>query len=67
MKVFICTDHDGHWPVGCASIVVAKDKEQATMLLRAALVGDGLSPDNFTLQEVPTDTLFVKILHNGDY
>lgn len=67
MKVFICTDHDGHYPVGVASVVVAKDEEDARILLNRALLADGLRVTEFTLQEVDTSKPHATILHNGEY
>lgn len=69
MKLFICTDHDAVCPTGVASVVVARDEEEARILLRAALKAHGqLNPDTpFTLQEVPLDQPQARILQDGDY
>ena len=44
VKTYWCTDHDLHYPVGCASIVVAESEEKATELLDIELVKHGLKP-----------------------
>jgi len=68
MKTFICTDHDGHWPVGVASVVKAKDRRRAKKLLDDLLKADGLQTSktkSYTLEEVKDDSAI--ILCNGDY
>ncbi len=68
MKVFVSTDHDGHWPVGVASVVVAADETEARRLLDAELRRDGLKPDEpYTLREVDTGVARAEILCDGNY
>lgn len=68
MNVYICTDHDTHYPVGGASIVVANNEDAARELLRMALKDNGLDPDlDFTLALVDTTAPQATILVNGDY
>lgn len=70
MKLFVCTDHDSHWPVGCASIVFAENETRARELLNMHLVAAGLKPfeeQNYTLEERPTDGEWAEILHDGNY
>jgi len=70
MKVFTCTDHDGHWPIGVASVIVAKDKRQARKLLDKELVVRGLLPraeQEYTLDEVSLDVAQALVLQGGDY
>ena len=67
MKIFTCTDHDNFWPVGCASVVVAKDQGQARTLLSAALTNHGLKGNGFTLQELDTAESKAVILWDGNY
>lgn len=68
MKIFTCTDHDGHYPVGVASVVVAHDENEARTILAAALRACGLNGDQpFTLHWLPTDALCVRILNDGNY
>ncbi len=43
MKIYTCTDHDTHYPVGGSSIVTAKDKREARKLLNEKLKEQGLS------------------------
>lgn len=53
LKLYKCTDHDNFWPVGCASIVLAHDEDEARGLLREALNDHGLNGDEpFTLDVV---------------
>ena len=67
MKVFTCTDHRGHFPVGTASVVVAENCAEAWRLLADALDERGLGDDEFTLTELPTDTPLAIVLRDGDY
>ena len=67
MNVYTCTDHDGYWPVGAASIVVAENEEEARTLLREKLVSMDLDPDGFTLQVLDTSTPKAVVLRDGDY
>ena len=63
------SDHNGHWPVGVASVVLAKDKRQGKKLLDAALVEAGLLPFKlckYTLTKIPMIP-HAKILNDGDY
>ena len=67
MKVYICTDHDGHSPVGVASVIVAMNEGQADVLLASELIKCGLDPVKFTLQELDTATPAVHVLQDGEY
>jgi len=70
MKVFTCNDHEGFWPAGTASVIVAESEEQARKVLIAALKNIGLDQDeNFTLQslELNPKEPYAKILRDGDY
>lgn len=42
LRVFICTGHDGFYPVGVASVVLAENAKQALELLDGALAARGL-------------------------
>jgi hypothetical protein len=44
-KVWVCTGFTGHYPVGTAAIVRAKDKEKAAKILNEELIYQGLSGD----------------------
>ena len=69
VNVYTCNEFKGHWPVGAAAVVVAKDKPQAVRLLKAELKRSGLEQDisakklNLVSTAVPT----VIMLHDGDY
>lgn len=67
MKVFTCTDHSTHWPVGGASVVVAESEAQARYLLEKELRVRGLDPNEFTLKEIALDIPLVVVLRDGDY
>lgn len=67
MRVWVVTDHNTHWPVGGASIVVATDEIQARSLLDSALIDDSLKPDDYTLREIMLDTPYAEVLCDGDY
>jgi hypothetical protein len=70
LKIFYCIDHNGHWPVGVASLIVAETKEQAQALLDAELVSRYLKPyseEPYTLIELDTSVPGVTVLRDGDY
>jgi hypothetical protein len=67
MKVFTCTDHDGHFLSGI-SVIVAETELKAVNSLKKELEKAGLDPDKkFTLQELDITTRQVDMLFNGDY
>lgn len=67
MKVYTCTDHDGHW-VGVASVVVAESEEFARRLLAVELQSHGLSGNKpFTLREINITEPRAFVLQDGDY
>ena len=70
MNVYTCDNHSQHYPVGCASIVVAEDEEQAHTLLDDELKSDGLEPyeiEPYTLVKVDVDIPKATILVDGNY
>lgn len=68
MKVFVCTDFTGHWPVGTAAVVIAPTMEDAGKLLRKELENHGLDPnDEFTLTEISNHEPKAIILNDGNY
>lgn len=70
MHVFVCTDHDLHWPVGCASVVIAGGEDEARVLLDAALIDCGLKPSEqkpYTLRQLGTDEPIAVVLLDGEY
>ena len=67
MKLYTCTDHDGHW-VGVASVIVAEDETAARGLLQQALIREGLNPHSaFTLSDWSLERPMALILQNGEY
>lgn len=69
LRLFVCTDHAQHYPVGQASIVLATDPQQAMELLVDALREHGLKQvDKFTLIEFPLDApARALVLRDGNY
>lgn len=67
MRVYVCTDHDGHYPVGVASVVVAHTEEEARQLLVSELENHGLRGKGFTLRCIQTESPQAFVLHDGQY
>lgn len=70
MKLFVCNDHAGYWPVGTASVVLATDEVAARDALNAELKSRGLADDKlepFTLQEIDPAAPRVLVLCDGNY
>ncbi|MBM6595574.1 hypothetical protein [Microvirga pudoricolor] len=67
MRAFTCTDHDGYWSVGVASVVIAADEDEARLLLTAELSKSGLHKEPFTLQEIDLTTPQAIVLRDGNY
>ena len=70
MKLFTCTDHNGFWPVGVASIVLARGKGHARSLLDKELTERRLELDKdepYTLVEVDMTRAKAVILRDGNY
>ncbi len=67
MKIYTCVDHDGHNPVGVASVIIAMSEGQARVLLAHELIERGLDPVKFTLQELDITVPGAHILHDGEY
>jgi hypothetical protein len=69
MKLFTCNNFKGHWPVGSAAVIVAKNHKEATRLLREELEKRKLPQDNhrYTIEEVNPNKTQVLILHDGNY
>jgi len=70
LKVFVCDDHDGFYPVGVSSIIVAKDRRQAKKLLNEQLKIFRLETSKdcpYTLREIPTDSPIAIIINDGNY
>jgi len=69
-KTYVCTDHDSHYPVGCASIVVARDTRHAIRLLDKELKKHGLMPYvecPYTFDEIGQEDGCATVLLSGDY
>lgn len=70
MKLYVCTDHAGHYPIGVASVVVAPNIVTARQMLDQALGARGLRAEGyppFTLVEIPLDEASVTVLCDGSY
>lgn len=69
MRVFYTNDFRGHWPVGTAAVIVARNLDEAYVLMTSKLIAMGLGADNsdFTISELPTDSTNVVVLCDGNY
>ena len=69
MKVFYNKTFTDHYPVGSAAIVVAADAEDATRLLNATLINEGLKGDCEVKDMVHVNTRHFQaiILCDGNY
>lgn len=70
MKVYMCNDHDSHYPVGCASVIVARNYVEARKLLDEQLVANGLRPyeeRHYSLTQICLEIPTATILCNGNY
>ena len=67
MKIYTCIDHAQHFPVGCASVVIASNRPQAKKLLDAELKEHGLKAGGYTLQEIDVNRSQAIVLRDGDY
>ena len=66
MNVYVCTDHDTHYPVGGASVVVARSEKEARELLDKALRAKGLRVTDYTFVQLSKAAQAI-ILNDGDY
>lgn len=66
LSVFYSDDFTGHWPVGTAAIVVARDETEAIELMDRKLREVGLVFDG-TMRKLDTETPTVLILRDGEY
>ena len=68
LRLWVCTDHDTHWPVGGASVVLARNPSEARMYLRKALEDEGLDGSKpFKLIEINVTTPGARVLADGNY
>ncbi len=69
MRVFYTNDFAGHWPVGTAAVIVARNADEAYELMTSKLIAMGLMKDGneFTLVEIATDVTSVTVLCDGNY
>lgn len=69
LKLFTCTEFEGHYPVGVAAVVLAVDETQAAAMLEEVLCITGLPQAILPtqLEEVSLLKPSVQILCNGDY
>lgn len=69
MKVFMCVEFKGHYPIGTAAVTVADDIECARRNFNEALKESGLpdltSDDEIT--EIPTHSDYTVIMCEGNY
>jgi hypothetical protein len=68
LHVYVCTDHDGHYPIGVASVVIARNQVDARGLLDAQLEAHGLNPNEpYTLVEIGLEGPEAVVLRDGNY
>lgn len=69
-RIFVCTNFRGYWPVGVASLVIAKDKREAKKLLDQKLRDAGIPIEgdgDYTLTEINIDSPGAVILNDGKF
>lgn len=68
-RVFVSTDHDSHYPVGAASVVIAFSEPEARGLLDVELRAQGLNPNDpvYTLREIGQGAPVAIVLVDGNY
>ena len=68
MSVFYTNNFCGHWPVGTAAVIVARDLDEAYVLMSKQLCEMGLAQNkDFSIKELATDRTHVVVLQDGDY
>lgn len=68
MSVFYTNNFCGHWPVGTAAVIVARNLDEAYVLMSKQLCEMGLAQtEDFSIKELPTDRTHVVVLQDGDY
>jgi hypothetical protein len=66
LRVYVCNDFTGYWPVGTAAVIVANGEVAALNLLHGELEKRGL-PVSGTVHEIETYDPSVTILCDGNY
>ena len=68
LKVFVCSDFVGHWPVGTAAVMVAEDEDEAWVILKDILEKSGL-PQTETpeILRLSLTNKMVLVLNDGNY
>ena len=75
MRAWTCTEFDGHWPVGCAAVVVAENEKVALHWLVKELKSHGLTGlnngepiTNNELKPLPVQGgRLARVLNDGNY
>jgi hypothetical protein len=69
MKVFYNNSFQGHWPVGTSAIIIAKNEQEAKIILENKLEVIGLKQEVSLgdLVEVKTNKELAIILQDGEY
>jgi hypothetical protein len=68
-QVFTFTNFTGHYPVGTAAVVVAKNLTEAKMLMNEQLSDNGLPAldEDVKILKVDLDVYHAEILLDGEY
>ena len=69
MNIYYSNDFRGHWPVGTSAVIVARDLNEAYVLMAKELLSRGLGKDkhDFIVKELRTAEAGVIVLQDGDY
>lgn len=68
MNVYICQNHQGHWPVGVGSVVVAENENDARRILVDRLAVHGVKQtEPFTLWPINLTEAAAFVLCDGNY
>ena len=70
MKIYTCDDHDYHYPVGVASVVIAPNVDEARKALDKQLFEHslrGYEEKSYTLNEMSIDRTQALVICDGNY
>ncbi|MEE9386368.1 MAG: hypothetical protein V3V08_23385 [Nannocystaceae bacterium] len=68
MRIYVCTDFTGHYPVGVSAVIVAESEGEAVNVLESELIRIGLEQsDPVTVVELDTAVSSAHILCDGNY
>ena len=65
--LYVCTDFEGHYPVGVAAVIIAKDHKQARKLLDEELKARDLPAGKGKISLQDMSEPYAAILCDGNY